>query len=59
MTNGTDVGSSSYAYDEIGNLKSDAAEGISNIDWTVYGKIEQVTKSSGNIVHAYDASGAV
>src|SRR5439155_21804454 len=28
-----------YSYDAIGNLVKDNAEGISNISWTVYGKI--------------------
>lgn len=45
-----------YIYDEIGNLIHDAQEGIA-IDWNVYGKIKQITKSAGNIAYTYDASG--
>lgn len=32
-------------------------EGITDINWTVYGKIAAITKSSGNISYTYDASG--
>lgn len=46
-----------YGYDLIGNLISDAAEGISDIDWNVYGKITSITKSSGTIIYSYDAAG--
>ncbi|MEO9023275.1 MAG: RHS repeat-associated core domain-containing protein [Ginsengibacter sp.] len=47
-----------YQYDEIGNLISDVSEGISKIDWTVYGKISSITKNGGvNISYTYDASG--
>lgn len=31
--------SGNYQYDAIGNLISDVSEGITNINWTVYGKI--------------------
>lgn len=50
---------SNYAYDEIGNLITDNAEDITNIEWTVYGKIKKITKGSGldNIEFKYDASG--
>jgi len=57
VTNGNDIGNNSYSYDEIGNLKTDAAEGISNIDWSVYGKIRSVSKNSGGINYTYDPSG--
>jgi RHS repeat-associated protein len=57
VTNGNDIGNNSYTYDEIGNLKTDAAEGISNIDWSVYGKINNIVKNSGNISYTYDPSG--
>lgn len=51
-------GTNNYAYDEIGNLISDAAENITNIEWTVYGKIKSIDKSSGaDLEFAYDASG--
>ncbi len=46
-----------YTYDAIGNLKTDVSEGITAINWTVYGKIASVVKSSGTISYAYDASG--
>lgn len=47
-----------YAYDSIGNMIADAQAGISAIEWTVYGKIQKITKSSGDsIVYRYDASG--
>lgn len=35
-----------FRYDPIGNLIEDAAEGITNITWTVYGKVKSVTKTS-------------
>jgi RHS repeat-associated protein len=50
-----------YSYDEIGNLVKDNQEGISNIDWTVYGKIKQITRTAistaKNLVFEYDAAG--
>lgn len=47
-----------YKYDKIGNLVSDSAEGISNIDWTVYGKIKTITKTNGTVIkYAYDPDG--
>jgi len=47
-----------YQYDAIGNLISDVSEKISNITWTVYGKINAITKTDGtNISYTYDASG--
>ena len=52
-----DQNSNNYTYDAIGNLKTDAAEGITNISWTVYGKIASITKSTGTITYSYDASG--
>jgi RHS repeat-associated protein len=36
-----------YNYDEIGNLKKDSAEGIANIEWTVYGKVKSITRRDG------------
>ena len=36
-----------YNYDEIGNLKKDSAEGIANIEWTVYGKVKSITRRNG------------
>ncbi len=49
--------SDNYAYDKIGNLIKDVKEGITNIEWTVYGKIKSITKSTGTIEYTYDASG--
>jgi YD repeat-containing protein len=50
-----------YQYDAIGNLISDAAEGITNISWTVYGKIQSITKTINAVTtvinYGYDASG--
>ena len=46
-----------YNYDETGNLTKDVKEGITNIEWTVYGKIKKITKSTGTIEYTYDAAG--
>ena len=47
-----------YKYDAIGNLISDDSAGISNIAWTVYGKISTVTKTNGTVInYSYDAAG--
>lgn len=48
-----------YTYDQIGNLISDAQEGISSISWSVYGKVKKVTKVGNNsdIEFVYDAAG--
>ncbi len=47
-----------YTYDAIGNLISDVSEGISNISWNVYGKINSISKTNGNtIAYTYDVSG--
>lgn len=47
-----------YAYDSIGNLRKDIAEGIQNIDWTVYGKIKSIDKATGaDLTYHYDPSG--
>jgi RHS repeat-associated protein len=46
-----------YTYDSIGNLKKDVTNGVSNIDWTVYGKIADLTNGSGTITYTYDAAG--
>jgi RHS repeat-associated protein len=45
-----------YTYDLIGNLKQDLANGVTNIDWTVYGKIADITNGSGTITYTYDAA---
>jgi RHS repeat-associated protein len=50
--------SNNYSYDKIGNLKTDAAETISNIDWTVYGKIRNIFKTDNTTIsYTYDAGG--
>ncbi len=47
-----------YAYDAIGNLVEDKQAGISNIGWTVYGKISYITKTDNSrLDYTYDASG--
>ncbi len=46
-----------YSYDAIGNLKGDAAEGITAINWNVYGKITSIVKNGSTISYSYDASG--
>jgi hypothetical protein len=47
-----------YAYDSIGNLIKDNAEGITSISWTVYGKINRIVKGDSlAILYTYDASG--
>jgi YD repeat-containing protein len=52
-----DQAAGNYTYDAIGNMTGDAASGISNISWTVYGKIASITKSGGTISYTYDAAG--
>ena len=52
-----DQGAGNYTYDAIGNLKQDVANGVTNINWTVYGKIGSVTNGSGTINYTYDAGG--
>jgi RHS repeat-associated protein len=53
--------SDNYSYDEIGNLVKDTKEGITNIQWTVYGKISRIIKVSNSqtttINYTYDAGG--
>ncbi|MGZ3759794.1 MAG: RHS repeat-associated core domain-containing protein [Mucilaginibacter sp.] len=45
-----------YTYDATGNLATDSQAGISNIDWSVYGKINTITKTSGNINYFYNTA---
>ncbi|HWK02986.1 MAG TPA: RHS repeat-associated core domain-containing protein [Puia sp.] len=50
--------SGNYQYDSIGELVSDVASGISNITWTVYGKIDSITKSGDTTIkYTYDPGG--
>jgi YD repeat-containing protein len=47
-----------YTYDEVGNLISDAEEGIDSIVWTPYGKVRKVEKADNSSVSfRYDAAG--
>ncbi|MBS9526004.1 hypothetical protein KI659_18435, partial [Litoribacter alkaliphilus] len=58
LTAANSTGDISYRYDAIGNLTSDEKEGITNIEWTPYGKIRAVNKSDGTkLEFRYDASG--
>ena len=47
----------SYQYDKIGNLIEDEEKGVSSVKWTVYGKVESVTKEDTEISYKYDATG--
>ena len=49
--------SGNYDYDNSGNLIKDNAEGITGIEWNVYGKIKQVVKNGATISYQYDAAG--
>jgi len=54
----TQTNATNYTYDAIGNLTKDEQEGISNIQWTVYGKIGSITKTDASILnYTYDAAG--
>ncbi|MCC6684921.1 MAG: hypothetical protein IT247_07620, partial [Bacteroidia bacterium] len=44
-----DQSSGNYEYDEIGNLIADAQEQIASIEWTVYGKIKRIIRTSGSL----------
>ncbi len=47
-----------YTYDLIGNLISDATEGITNIEWNLQNKVSQITKTDGTTISfEYDALG--
>ncbi|HVU99126.1 MAG TPA: RHS repeat-associated core domain-containing protein [Puia sp.] len=50
--------SGNYKYDSIGELIGDAASNISNITWTVYGKIAMITKPVDTTIrYTYDPAG--
>jgi len=59
----TDQAAGNYAYDNIGNLIKDDKENISNITWTVYGKIKTIERVAGSghsmpdLEFVYDATG--
>lgn len=45
-----------YQYDSTGNLIKNIRDSISQIEWTVYGQIKSVTKTSGIVInYTYDA----
>ena len=47
-----------YNYDNIGNLIKNEEDGIEDIEWNIYGKVEQVTKTDGTeISYRYDGTG--
>jgi RHS repeat-associated protein len=47
-----------YKYDRIGNLVKDSAEGITKVNWTVYGKISRIVKGdSVDICYTYGPDG--
>jgi RHS repeat-associated protein len=56
-----DQSAGNYTYDATGQLTSDAAEQIANIEWTVYGKIKNITRTAGStkkeLTFKYDALG--
>jgi hypothetical protein len=55
-----DQAEENYSYDKIGNLTKDNAEHLSNINWTVYGKIRNITKTgsaASQINYGYDPGG--
>ena len=47
---------SEYTYDKIGNLLTSTEDG-SEIDWNVYGKVAELSKSGANLWCRYDAAG--
>ncbi|WP_111594781.1 RHS repeat-associated core domain-containing protein [Chitinophaga dinghuensis] len=46
-----------FRYDSIGNLIADESNGISEIKWTVYGKIQSINSANGSLLYKYDAGG--
>ncbi|WP_259069334.1 RHS repeat-associated core domain-containing protein [Mucilaginibacter sp. X4EP1] len=46
-----------YQYDAKGDLTADQQAGVSNIQWTVYNKIQSLANSSGTINYTYDPAG--
>ena len=59
------TGEYEYEYDLIGNLTKNTQDGIENIVWNIYGKVEKVTKRfnvgqferTQTIVYKYDGTG--
>jgi YD repeat-containing protein len=58
-----DQSANNYAYDSIGNLIKDNAESITNISWSVYGKILEIQRTATgtnpmtDLQYTYDAQG--
>jgi hypothetical protein len=56
-----DQSTGNFTYDATGQLTGDAAEQIANIEWTVYGKIANITRTTGStkkeLTFKYDALG--
>jgi RHS repeat-associated protein len=56
-----DQSAGNYTYDATGQLTGDVAEQIANIEWTVYGKIANITRTAGStkkeLTFKYDALG--
>ena len=50
------AGLSTYTYDKIGNLLTSTEDG-SQIEWNVYGKVTEVSKSGAKLWYRYDAAG--
>ncbi len=49
---------SNYPYDAIGNMIGDVSENITNIEWSIYGKVLSVEKNNVTALRfTYDAAG--
>ena len=47
-----------YKYDQIGNLTQNLEDGIEDIEWNIYGKVEKVSKTNGTLIaYRYDGIG--
>ena len=52
-----------YKYDQIGNLTQNLEDGIEDIEWNIYGKVEKVTKTpdpfgiQATVEYRYDGTG--
>jgi len=45
-----------FSYDDIGNLIGNTVDS-STIDWTVYGKVDRVTRGDHEVDYRYDTAG--
>ena len=51
-------GADNYTYSPVGEMTSDAERGLTNISWTVYGKVQEQQLSDGRrINYTYDGGG--